>query len=175
VRARRGRGGAARPRMSSGGCLHGQGRRQHAARPARLCPEHGTRTKTSQGKRAWTDGLVHGLKAFCCQRDQVEALHARRKTASLARVHVGHAGRPSWLRWARRTALCECDVSTALPWSTATMSRHPYTETTRYDVWQRKKRNDAASATSSSVPISRSRTRNYKTPKSVNILENLQK
>jgi hypothetical protein len=62
-----------------------------------------------------------------------------RKTAAPARVHAGHAGRPSRLRWARRTALCEGDVTTTLPWSTTTMSRHPYTGTARYDAWQRKK------------------------------------
>jgi hypothetical protein len=47
------------------------------------------RTKTSQGKRARTNRLVHGLKAFSSRRGQVEALHAQEENAAPAPVHAG--------------------------------------------------------------------------------------
>jgi hypothetical protein len=56
---------------------------------ARLGPEHDAHTKTSQGRRARTDGLMHSLKAFSYLRGQVEALHAREENAAPTRVHAG--------------------------------------------------------------------------------------
>jgi hypothetical protein len=77
--------------------------------------------KRARRGREWVV-LGHGLKACLARLGQVDALVA----ATSARGCAGPAGRPPRLGWARRTALCEGEVPTVFPWSTAKTSMHPY-------------------------------------------------